>query len=236
MTAAARHAPRRYLTRDELRADFDRIAAVQPEGSLPQLGRYAWIERQLPPAPARALDLGCGTGSLTRILAQRCGEAVGVDLSPAMLAEARAQTPHDCRARYLEGDFRNVFAPDEMFDVVTAVATLHHMPIAEAFRAAAARVRPGGLLLVVDLRESPELPGGLQALGRWVLAHFDQWLLARRPRRPGASAAWAAHGDNERLPSVQEIRCAQADVLPGATLTFHLRWRWSLAWRAPRSS
>lgn len=236
MTAAAWHAPRSYLTPDELRADFDRIAAVSPEGSLPQLARYAWIERQLPPAPASALDLGCGTGTLTRKLAERCGAAVGVDLSPAMLAEARARTPHDCHTRYIEGDFRSVFAPEERFDVVTAVATLHHLPIAEAFRAAAARVRPGGLLLVVDLRESPVVPAGVQVLGRWVLAHFDQWLLARRPRRPGASAAWAAHGDNEPLPNVQEIRRAQTEVLPGATLTFHLRWRWSLAWRAPHCS
>jgi len=236
LTAAARHAPRRYLTPDELRADFDRIAAVSPEGSLPQLARYAWIERQLPPAPARALDLGCGTGTLTRRLAERCGEAVGVDLSPSMLAEARARTPRNCNARYIEGDFRSVFATEERFDVVTAVATLHHLPVAEAFRAAAARVRPGGLLLVVDLRESPVFPDGVQALGRWVLDHFDQWLLARRPRRPGASEAWAAHGDSEPLPSVQEIRSAQSAVLPGATLAFHLRWRWSLAWRAPRSS
>jgi SAM-dependent methyltransferase len=235
VSSAARHASRRYLTLDELRADFDRIAKVAPEGSPPQFARYAWIERQLPLPPARALDLGCGTGALTRILAERCGEAVGVDLSPAMLSEAHARTPHGCRARYLEGDFRSVLAGGETFDVVTAVATLHHLPISEAFREAAARVRPGGLLLVVDLHESPRLPDGVRRIGRWCLDRIDDVLLARGPRHPGVGAAWLEHGDKERLPSKDEIRRAQASRLPGAKLEFHLRWRWSLAWRAPAS-
>jgi len=110
--------------------------------------------------------------------------------------------------------------------VVAAVATLHHLPIEEALRAASGRLRPGGQLIVVDLHEGPSLPRPLHALGRRVLDTFD----AVRGTRGGAAgqAAWAAHGEHERLPTKGEIRQAVARVLPGAELRFRLRWRWTL--------
>jgi SAM-dependent methyltransferase len=224
----------RYLTAAEIRADFDRIAREEPEGSGAALGRHAWIERHLPPAPARALDLGCGTGELTRLLARRCREAIGVDLSGAMIERARADTPPDLRATYLQGDFRDVPAPGEEFDVVTAVAALHHLPIAEALALAAARVRPGGILLVVDLLD-PRLPRALRRLAAFAVAHWDLLAHGRPPRR-GARAAWNAHGDRERLPTAREVRAACAALDPPGRPRFHVRWRWTLAWRAPAAA
>lgn len=57
--------------------------------------RAAWrklLVAHLPPAPARVADLGCGTGSLSSLLAE-AGHAVdGVDLSPRMVELARAKT------------------------------------------------------------------------------------------------------------------------------------------------
>ena len=45
----------------------------------------------LPPAPARVLDLGCGTGSLAVLLAGAGHDVTGVDFAPAMVARARAK-------------------------------------------------------------------------------------------------------------------------------------------------
>lgn len=221
----------RWLTPAEIRADFDRIAREEPEGSGAALGRHAWIERHLPEPPARALDLGCGTGELTRLLARRSGEAIGVDLSGEMIARARAATAPDLRATYVQGDFRDAPAPGERFDVVTAVAALHHLPIAEALALAAARVRPGGILLVVDLLD-PRLPRPIRRLAAFAVAHWDLFAHGRPPRR-GARAAWNAHGDKERLPTAREVRAACAALAPPGRPRFHVRWRWTLAWRAP---
>jgi SAM-dependent methyltransferase len=221
----------RHLTADELRADFDRIARVDPRGSSPQLGHHAWIELRLPPPPARALDLGCGTGSLTRLLATRCGDALGVDLSPVMLDAARSVTPPDCPARYVLGDFRDTPPRGETFDVVTAVAALHHLPLDESLALAASRVRPGGMLLVVDLYDSPRLPVALRHAEAWILAHWDAFTSSREALRPEVRAAWRAHGDRERLPDRAEVRAAAARLAPAPDLRFHLRWRWTLAWR-----
>ena len=144
-----------------------------------------------------------------------------------MLAEANARTPLSLPVRYLEGDFRTALPAGERFDVVTAVAALHHLPIDEALRAAAARVKEGGTLLVVDLHEGPALPAPARALGRWCLDALDA-MRGDAPGGPEVKAAWTAHGEHERLPTKQEVRRAVADVLPAAALRFHLRWRWTL--------
>ncbi|HTZ07714.1 MAG TPA: methyltransferase domain-containing protein, partial [Acidimicrobiales bacterium] len=77
---------------------FDERAAAYEEGWRGRLhhdivDRVLDIALALDPAPARVLDVGCGTGYLLRRLAQRLPEAVsleGVDPAPAMVAAATA--------------------------------------------------------------------------------------------------------------------------------------------------
>jgi SAM-dependent methyltransferase len=71
--------------------DFDE----QPDHGLrdPTL-RAAWADLLLPlmaPSPARVADLGCGTGSLSLLLAEAGHHVSGLDISPAMVALARAK-------------------------------------------------------------------------------------------------------------------------------------------------
>jgi SAM-dependent methyltransferase len=104
-----------------------------------QLGR--------PTRHERALDFGCGVGRLTRALARRFDEAVGIDVSERMLEHARR----------LNADTRNVtFAssdepPPEPFDLVVANLVLQHLPSKALARVYIGRLikatRPDGLLV-----------------------------------------------------------------------------------------
>lgn len=97
-----------------------------------------------------ALDVGCGTGRWTELLAARGADAVGVDRSETMLAEARRRRPGL--------DFRRMGAtelafPDDSFDLATVVTVVQHLQAADQALAAAeiARVvKPGGYVLAVD--------------------------------------------------------------------------------------
>ena len=83
---------------DDPRAEWDAQAATfddEPDHGLTDPAtRAAWRElllEHLPPAPARVADLGCGTGTLSVLLAAEGYDVHGIDLSPEMVARAEAK-------------------------------------------------------------------------------------------------------------------------------------------------
>ena len=96
----------------------------------------------LDPKPGETvLDLGCGTGQLTRQIAERGADAVGLDSAPAMVAQARMNYP---ALRFLLADGTD-FSLDERVDAVFSNAALHWMTKPEAVVACVRRaLKPGG--------------------------------------------------------------------------------------------
>jgi len=117
----------------------------------------------------RALDFGCGVGRLSRALAERFDEVVGVDIAASMLDVARRHNRHGHRCRFVlntRGDLR-LFG-DGTFDFVYSNITLQHVPpehstryVAEFFRV----LRPGGVALFQ--MPSGEAKGDRTLAGRW---------------------------------------------------------------------
>jgi len=76
-----------------------------------------------------AVDFGCGVGRLTRALATRYAQAIGVDISPSMLEQARALNAQIPNVRFVENAApRLEFLADGSVDFVYSVLTLHHIP------------------------------------------------------------------------------------------------------------
>ena len=119
------------------------------------------------------LDVGCGPGTLTVDLAARVapGRVVGLDVSPAPLAEARALAARaGVDVEFAVGDGYALEAADGSYDVVHAHQVLQHLtdPVA-ALRELARVCRPGGLVAVRDVDYAattwfPASPG----LDRWL--------------------------------------------------------------------
>jgi ubiquinone/menaquinone biosynthesis C-methylase UbiE len=93
------------------------------------------------PDGASVLEIGCGTGVLTRVLARRpgVGAVVGVDPATSLLERAEALANDLHNVTFIEGDARSLPMEDEGFDVVVFDSTLSHVPgaeqaLAETFR------------------------------------------------------------------------------------------------------
>ncbi|MBO6635685.1 metalloregulator ArsR/SmtB family transcription factor [Parvibaculum sp.] len=98
-------------------------------------------------------DLGTGTGRMLELFGPMAKSGIGIDLSPEMLALARAQLAQPslqhCSVR--QGDLYDLPMQDDTVDLVTLHMVLHYLDDPAASIAEAARVlKPGGRLLIAD--------------------------------------------------------------------------------------
>jgi SAM-dependent methyltransferase len=217
----------------QVRDDFNtiaRLSGTRVHGS----ERYLeWLLEQVPVCES-VLDVGCGAGGFTRLLASRATTVLGIDLSPAMIETARAATLPGSVVRFEVMDVMTD-DPGARFDVVTTVATLHHLPLAAALRRLAALLHPGGTLVVLDLLDT----SGLRELPRngiaWIIDRSRR-LAAGWPRADReVREAWEEHMRHDRYDTWPDLLATYAGALPGATLRRHLLWRYSAIWRKPRN-
>ncbi|RGA06338.1 class I SAM-dependent methyltransferase [Microbispora triticiradicis] len=117
--------------------------------------RAAWAGRLrswMPRPPSDVLDLGCGTGSLTLLLAEQGHRPVGLDLSPRMAETARRKLASAGFAvTVLVGDASDPPAAGASFDVVLARHLMWTLPAPErALRTWMSLLRPHGRLVLIE--------------------------------------------------------------------------------------
>jgi len=113
----------------------------------------AFVSEVAFPEKANVLEIGCGTGAVTRFLASlpQVAQALGVDPSPIFISKARELAGQRRTLAFREGDGRALDDADRTFDTVLFHTTLCHIPNPEKALAEALRVlRPGGSLAIFD--------------------------------------------------------------------------------------
>ncbi|MBL7962517.1 MAG: class I SAM-dependent methyltransferase [Flavobacteriales bacterium] len=127
-----------------------------------------------------AMDLGCGSGRWSRYLSERVGHVEAVDPSDAVLHAARVHGDRP-NVRWTRAGVDNIPFADGTFDLIICLGVLHHVPdTPDAVRKAAAKLKPGGHLLLYLYYALD----GRSALYR-ALFHFSDLLRQLIHRLPG---------------------------------------------------
>jgi SAM-dependent methyltransferase len=130
--------------------------------------RNAWAARLsswLPSPPSDVLDLGCGTGSLSLLLARHGHRVVAIDLSPNMVEHARHKlTAAGLDAHVLVGNAAHPPSLGRSFDVVLARHLLWTLPDpAATLQRWSDLSRPGGQFILIEGRWNTPAGGGTYA-------------------------------------------------------------------------
>ena len=191
---------------------------------------HRWILRQLPGRFGSALDVGSGSGDLVRLLAARADEVRGIDSDPAITSRARLLTPEATAASFTVADAPTGL-PAGPHDVITCVATLHHLPFTEALAAFRRHLAPGGTLVVVGLYRPRTATDHLLGAAAVPLNAATGWL-KNKGRSTAPPTSMSARTRPADMPFTDIAQQARA-LLPGARLRRRLFWRYTLTWRHP---
>lgn len=137
-----------------------------------------WGKLDTLPRGTTVLDVGCGIGGSSRILARDYGfDVTGITISPQQVARATELTPEGVTAKFAVDDAMALSFPDASFDVVWSIEAGPHMPDKAVFAKELLRVlKPGGILVVADWNQRDDRQVPLNGWERPVMKQLlEQW-------------------------------------------------------------
>ncbi len=220
---------------NQIRTDFDRIATLSDNEWDHNIHYHEFLLNHIPEPCELALDIGCGVGMFARRLAERSAQVVAIDLSPEMIAAAKRHSVEAANIDYQVADVLTWDYPAGVFDCVVSITTLHHLPLETMLVKMRDWLRPGGVLLVLDLYQPESSLNWLSSLVALPVSVILRLIKTGRIRESAEKrAAWDAHAQHDHYLRLSEVRRVCDAVIPGAAVRYHLLWRYSIVWTKPQ--
>lgn len=215
-------------------ADFNRLALLDEEGWTANNHYHGFLLKHVPQDCENALEIGCGTGAFARQLAGRSQRVTALDLSPEMIRVARERSRHLPQLEYHLADAMTWSFPQSHFDFICSIATFHHLDQRELLAKLKDALKPGGVLIVLDLVRSQGLAERMMdAIAYGVSPILSLVNNGRLRQTAEVRKAWEQHGQHDSYLTVDEVHRLAHEIFPGASVKRHLLWRYTLVYRKP---
>ncbi|MDR3115985.1 MAG: class I SAM-dependent methyltransferase [Treponema sp.] len=215
---------------EEVIKQFDRIALLQDRWDHNQ--RYQqYLLKNIPRYCTCILDVGCGTGELTKRLIPYAHEIIGIDVSENMLREAQRRNGHE-KIRYIKIPVETYLQEtDKKFDVIISIAALHHMHEENILKIMKAKLRGHGKILIVDLVKSERvMEWFLSILAALVNPIIRLLMDGRITVTKEEKEAWAGHFQYDTYVTLREVQRIVKASLGAAAIRRHFFWRYSIVY------
>ncbi len=219
-------------TLESIQSDFDRIALLSNENWNHNAHYHRYLIDHIPRQCQHILEIGCGTGKFSRLLAERAERVLAIDLSPQMIRLARERSKLYPNIDFIEGDVMTYHLPDNQFDCIATLTTIHHLPLESILKKIRKALKPGGIFLCLDLYQRSGFNDLLFDSIAYPASLFLRLIKTGKPRPSGElCAAYAEHGKTDTYLTLSQIKQMCADTLLGALVSRHLFWRYSIIWK-----
>ena len=159
-----------------------------------------------------------------------------LDFSLNMIRVARERSDKFCNIDFKCADALTWDFPVEQFDCIASIATLHHLPMEPMLLKMKSALKIGGIMLILDLFQADGASDALANMLAIPVSVGVRFLKTGRLRPPrDVRRAWDEHGMSDSYLTTSQLRALCATMLPGATVTQHLLWRYSIVWKKTTS-
>jgi SAM-dependent methyltransferase len=186
---------------DEIAAEYDRHRPAYPDELIDQACRVAGIG-----SGAQVLEVGCGSGQLTRGLVARGLHVTALEPGTSLIALARQNLAGAGEVEFVNAKFEDALLPREQFAAVFCASAFHWLDPEVSWQKAADVIVPGGTLALVQYfgvaepRTKPDQEAALAAIRKIAPDVADNWpayrdldatLAGMEQRRGNVSQVWA---------------------------------------------
>jgi ubiquinone/menaquinone biosynthesis C-methylase UbiE len=219
-------------TPESIQSDFDRIALLSDENWDHNEHYHRYLIGQIPEKCQYALEIGCGTGKFSRLLAGRAERVLAIDLSPQMIRLAQESSKLYPNIDFVAADAMTYHLADNQFDCIASLTTIHHLPLESILRKIRNALKPGGVFVCLDLYQRSNLSDLLFDSLAYPASLFLRLIKTGKSKQSKEMhKAYAEHGKTDTYLTLPEIKQICADILPGAQISRHLFWRYSIVWK-----
>ena len=219
-------------TLESIQSDFDQIALLSNETWNHNAHYHRYLIGHVPKQCRHILEIGCGTGTFSRLLAGRAEKVLAIDLSPQMIRLAQDRSKLYPNIDFVKDDVMAYDLPDHQFDCIATLTTIHHLQIEPILRKIKKALKPGGIFVCLDLYQRSSLNDLLFDSVAYPANLFLRLIKTGKPR-PSREVreAYIEHGKTDTYLTLPQIGQICADILPGAIVSRHLFWRYSIIWK-----
>lgn len=209
---------RRKESFDAAASDYARYRSGYPDAVVADVVTAARLH-----AGSRVLEIGCGTGQLSVPLARQGVQLVAVELGPNLAAIARRNLTGFPGVRVDVAGFEEWPLPADPFDAVVAASAFHWIDPQVGFPKAARALRPGGVLVVIQVHH---VKGGTSGFFADAQPYYVRWGLSNDPFfEPTAPAdAPVMYPDLEDRAEFETVQRDRFEALSHYTTDSYVGW------------
>ncbi|WP_024832731.1 class I SAM-dependent methyltransferase [Ruminiclostridium josui] len=177
------------------------------------------------------LEIGCGKGELSNLLAKKSDHVIAVDLADRMIEKAISQYGYK-NIDFVSKNILDMEFEENSLDAIVTTATAHHLPYEWLLLFALRTLKPRGKLIILDLYKVNTFTDMLLNLLA-VIPNMFMNIVHNKKIKSGdehSREVWKRHGEHDTYMTLEEMHMLVQKYLPGAVIRRKLFWRYLMIW------